>query len=254
MIARFFKPGSFKPGSGKPRSGKSSSGKPSSAKRRASESAWSKACLAAGAFATTLLLGACGLGLFDAGPAAHLYTLDPKPNLGDNDYPKADWQLTIEEPHASAGLDTPRIAVQRTPGQLDYYAGVAWTDRVPALVQTQLITAFENSRKIVAVARDMEGVRADYTLEIEIRHFEVVTGNDGPAARVSLVAKLVKMSARLIVASHVCDETQVATGDTLDLIVHAYDGALASCLQSIVGWTLETGAAPAPAAATTAPR
>jgi cholesterol transport system auxiliary component len=216
---------------------------PGSATRRAAVRIWTRRGLAAAAVAAALLVCGCDLSLFDAGPAAHLYTLDPKPNFDDNRFPKADWQLTIEEPHASAGLDTVRIAVQRTPLQLDYYAGVAWTDRVPALVQTQLIAAFESSRKIVAVARDMEALRADYILEIDIRHFEATIGSGNPAPRVTLVAKLVKMPGRQIVASHVCDETRIATGDTLDRIVPAYNDALARCLQSIVGWTLETGAA-----------
>ena len=70
------------------------------------------------------------------------------------DLPRVDWQLIIETPVAAAGLNTSRIALQRSPVTLEYYANANWTDVAPLMVQTLLIESFENSGKIVAVSRD----------------------------------------------------------------------------------------------------
>src|SRR3546814_7966625 len=83
------------------------------------------------------LLPGCGtLSLLPAPP--QLYTLTPK-NTFPADLPHVDWQLLVEQPVAAAGLDTVRIPLSQTPITLDYYAGVAWTDRAPSMVQRLLI-------------------------------------------------------------------------------------------------------------------
>jgi len=55
---------------------------------------------------------------------------------------------------------------------MDYYANSQWTDRVPLLLQSLLVEAFEKSGRIAAVGRETAGIRADYVLETEIRDFE----------------------------------------------------------------------------------
>lgn len=187
-----------------------------------------------------LLLGGCALLSAGGGPPVRLFTPHPKTSFAP-DLPKVDWQLAIDPPIAPASLDTVRIAVQKTPLELDYYANAAWADRVPSMVQTLLAASFENSGKIVGVGRMSATIRADFTLRTDIRDFEVQGDAAHPAARVRIVSKLIKMPEREIVADDTCDYDQPAAAGTLDAIVEAYNDVLGRCMRRIVEWTLRTG-------------
>ena len=75
-------------------------------------------------------------------------------SIFDPDLPSVYLQLAVEAPAAAANLNTGRIALALTPTSSDYYAKAAWTDRAPLMVQTRIVDSFENTRKIVAVARE----------------------------------------------------------------------------------------------------
>src|SRR5882672_1371954 len=120
------------------------------------------ACLA-------LALPACSLP--GAGEPPQLYTLTPKSTF-EPSLPKVEWQLIVERPVASSGLNSQRIALQRSPVMVDYFARANWTDTAPQLVQTLLIESFENTGKITAVTRETSQLRADYILQTELREFQ----------------------------------------------------------------------------------
>ena len=68
---------------------------------------------------------------------------------------------------------------------IDYFADGEWTDRAPLLVQTLLLESLENSRSINAIDRESVGLRADFILKSEIRHFEAVYDSpNGPPENV----------------------------------------------------------------------
>src|SRR5215469_9963104 len=83
-------------------------------------------------------------------------------------------RLVVDIPTASESLDTDRIALVRERTRFDYYANSLWTDRVPVLVQTLLVDAFENDGSIAEVARDARTVTPEYVLGTEVRQFEAV--------------------------------------------------------------------------------
>ena len=116
-----------------------------------------------------LTLAGCS-GLFGGGEPAHLYRLTPKSTYPPN-LPHRSVQLLINEPLAPAGLDKSRIALSRSAVSIDYFADSEWTDRAPLLVQTAILQSFENSRTVTAIDRETVGLRADFILETEIRHF-----------------------------------------------------------------------------------
>ena len=190
-----------------------------------------------------ILLAACSVRLPGEGPPPRLFTLEPKTTF-DTELPKVDWQLVVNPPQAPASLDTVHIALRKTPVELEYYANADWTDRVPSMVQTLLIESFENTGKIVAVGRQSIELRADYTLQTEIRHFEVEREGGAPAPHVRLLARLVKMPAREIVGERSCDYKTAAQSNTLESVVEAYNEVLGRCIRRIVEWTLTTGQAP----------
>ena len=146
--------------------------------------------------AFVLALAGCS-GLLGGGAPAHLYRLTPKSTYPPN-LPHPSVQLLVDVPLAPAGLDNSRIALSRSPISIDYFADSEWTDRAPLLVQTALLQSFENSKAITALDRESVGLRADFILRTEIRHFEAVyDSSDGPPeVWVAINVRLVNPSGR----------------------------------------------------------
>lgn len=196
---------------------------------------------AAGGLALTL--GGCSGSLLSRPTPPDLYTLTPKSTFSP-DLPTVDWQLLVREPVAPAGLDTPRIAISPDLIEIDYYAGVAWTDRAPAMVMTLLIESFHNTDRIIAVGRDGSGLRADYILQTELREFQAEPQPDGSTmVEARLNARLVRMPDRLIFASGSFPAlAQAASNQFFDVLV-AFDEALGDTMGDVVEWTLRNGEA-----------
>ena len=182
------------------------------------------------------------------GEPPDLFTLTPKTSFAP-DLPRVTWQLVVEEPTASGGLNSTRIARRSNPTELTYFAKAAWIDRAPAMVQTLLVESFENSKVIVAVGRKAIGLRSDFDLKSELREFqaEYDDGQGTPLIRVRLNAKLIKQPRRQIVASENFEATQRAAGPGMDAIIVAFDEALGKVLRNMVQWSLRNGQAAAEA-------
>ena len=186
-------------------------------------------------------MGGCSLSgmLTGDSPAPKLFVLSPKSTF-DSDLPYVKSQLVVETPVASEGLNTHRIALRESPLTLDYFAGARWTERVPLLVQTLLVESFENTNKIISVARQGIDLRADYVLKTELREFQAeYAGRSGaPDVWVRLNVKLVRMPARIIVASENFEARLPAGGATITDIVFAFDESLNKVLKKSVSWTM----------------
>jgi cholesterol transport system auxiliary component len=185
------------------------------------------------------LLAGCSL-FPGQGDPPQLYTLTPKSTFAP-DLPAVQWQLVVDPPVAAAGLNTTRIALQRTPVSLDYFARANWSDSAPNLVQTLLIESFENTGRIVAVARESVRLRPDYLLQTELREFNAEYYPDPalpPLVRARLIAKLVRVSDRAIIASTTVERTERAASNEMSAIAMAFDEALGGVLKRIVEWTL----------------
>src|SRR6185503_164227 len=189
------------------------------------------------AVAAAMLLGGCEL-IKAAEEPTDLYTITPKSTF-DPDMPAVFWQLSVEVPVASANVNTSRIAIAQSPTSSDYYAKTAWTDRAPLMVQTRIVDSFENSHKIIAVARESIGLRANYVLQSDLRNFEAMYFYGPlPIAHVRLVAKLVRMPDRQIIGVATFERCVKARADKVPKVVAAFDQALGSVMKRLVGWTL----------------
>lgn len=171
-----------------------------------------------------------------------LFTLTPKSTFPAG-LQAVNWQLLVESPIAAAALDTVRISVRRTPLRIEYFAAVAWTERAPRMVQTLLVESFENTGAITAVGRETFGLRADYVLKTELREFQIEDAGSGarPLARVRLVAKLVRMPRRLIVASRPFEALETAASRRFGDLVLALDAAAGDVMKDLVVWVLSEG-------------
>ncbi len=198
------------------------------------------ACLAA---ATVV----AGCELIDAATEPQdLYTVTPKSTFDPN-LPAVYWQLAVEVPAAASNLNTGRIAIAMTPTSSDYYANAAWTDRAPLMVQTRIVDSFENTRKIVAVARESIGIRSNYVLQADLRNFEALYYyGKPPIVRVRIIAKLVRMPDRQIISVGSFERCVRAGADSVPKVVQAFDQALGSVIKRLVAWTLRTPPAKPP--------
>ena len=187
-------------------------------------------------------------GLFAAGcsnivgppPAPKLYVLQPVLPRG---LPggKVEWALSIQAPEATSGLDSERIAILLPPSNMDYYADSAWADRLPALVQSALLEAFEASGRIDAVARDSDGVHADFMLSTDLRDFEarLDQAQGAPLAVVRIGARMVKSRSREI-AGYISASREVrASVNSVEAAVEALNTAFAGVLAQLVPWVLD---------------
>jgi cholesterol transport system auxiliary component len=167
-----------------------------------------------------------------------LYVLRPQftPSMGA----PVGWGLTVATPDAAASLDSPRMALTRSPTTMDYFADAAWTDRVPLLIQRMLVQAFDGTGRIVSVDRDTAGLETDYLLETEIRDFQARydSAEGPPLILVGIQAKLVRMPQREIAAGMFANQQAQAADNTIDSVVVAFNQAVGAAISQIVGWTL----------------
>jgi len=187
-----------------------------------------------------LLLAGCG-NLIGPSGTSQIYVLTPDLNVLPPGASVA-WQLVVAKPEAPQSLNTDRIALMRG-AILDYYADAVWNDVVPQLLQTTFVEAFEKSGRISAVAKDVAGIRADYILECEIRHFEARydTQDGAPTVVVDFSVKLLSAQRREIVATREVRNEAKASANSIVAAVSAFDIAMAKTLDETVRWVLETG-------------
>ena len=188
--------------------------------------------------AMTLLMAGCA-SLLGLPPSPHLYRVTPKSTYPAN-LPHLPTQILIDVPLAPAGLDSSRIALSRSAVSIDYFADSEWTERVPLLVQTALLESFENSGAIAAIDRESMGLRADFILKTEIRHFEALydSPNGAPEVWVAIIARLVNPSGRDIVAHASFERREHASANDVPSIISAFDEALGGVMKQIVVWTV----------------
>lgn len=193
------------------------------------------------AVALGLLLGGCDV-LPRVSERVKLYTLTPKTTY-DVALPQVDWQLVVETPTATGGLNTTRIVLQRSAFSVDYYADAAWTENAPQMVQNLLVESFESTRGIVGVGREAIGLRPDFYLRTDLREFGATYDQDegAPLVVVRINAKLVEMPERRIVAATTVERRERSPGTSFDEVMVAFDEALGSALKDIVTFTLVEG-------------
>lgn len=182
-------------------------------------------------------LAACS-GPLGGGSPPQLYTLSPVKEFPPN-LPKSNAQLLIEAPAAPGGLDSERIALMKSAISVDYFAGAAWTDRAPLLVQSLLVESFENTGKIAAIDRESLALRADYVLEPDLRDFTAIYGgSDVPTVRVRIGLKLVRLPEKQIVAQRTVSADAPAQQNSVPAVVEAFNTALHQVIGDAAAWTL----------------
>ncbi len=165
------------------------------------------------------------------------------------------WQLQVDRPVASLALDSARIAVLPTPGELQFYRGVAWSDPVPDLLQTLIVHAFEDSGRILGVARQGSGLASEYVLRVELRALQAEYREPGgpPLAVVDFGAQLVDAGSLQVLTARRFRAEHAAASTAVSDVVRALEQGLGEQIAQLRDWTLRAGeanaqgAGPAPA-------
>ncbi|WP_299897283.1 ABC-type transport auxiliary lipoprotein family protein [uncultured Ruegeria sp.] len=196
------------------------------------------------AILTFALVGGCaGLGtLKQAAKPNDLYLLTPKSTFSSA-LPRIQKQIVVEEPTATAAVNTDQIAIQPTPFQVQYLPRARWVDRAPLIVQTLLIESFENSSKVAAVGRSTVGLRADYVIAPDLREFQgivVADPENGDKIRIEvrMNIKVIDEYDDKIIASNSFQENVVAASDQTSDLIKAFDLALGRAMRDAVEWSI----------------
>ena len=201
------------------------------------------ACIAArglGALALTFALAACSA-LGGSKDAATIYSPDPRVQP-DPSWPTVEWQLSISHPEAARMVDSLRIAVRPSPGELQVYKGANWAKTPTEQLEDTVLRALEDSGKIRAVARQGSGIAADYKLVMDLRRYEAdYAGNAAPSATIEANVKLLHSPDQEVVASRTFLQAAPASSADVGSVTAAFSQALGRIGGEISGWTLSAG-------------
>ncbi len=180
-----------------------------------------------------LTLSACGGGLFTKAPPP-AYDL-----TAARQFPR--WQgaprgqLVVTEPSGVSALDTEKVVVRSTQGEISTLPGAQWSDRLPKLLQSRIVQSFENANRLRAVGKPGERLTVDYQLLVDLRAFQIAVG-DGTSAEVEFTAKIVADRSGRIVAAKVFRVSIPVGGTAAEPSMAALDDAFRRAVTELVLW------------------
>jgi cholesterol transport system auxiliary component len=148
-------------------------------------------------------------------------------------------QILVPEPTAVKMLDSEQVVVRVSPSEVQYLANSRWGDRLPRLVQSKLVEAFENSGRVGGVGKPGQGLAIDYQVVTDIRAFEVTTGGSR-VANVEISAKILNDRNGSVRAQSVFKGSSPVRGTENSDFIEALDRAYAKVGGEIVDWALKS--------------
>lgn len=177
-----------------------------------------------------LCLGLTGCALAGSRPPTTYDLVAPRSFAGAAK--PAPWQLVVYEPTAVHALETDRLMVRPRADQVSYYKGIAWSDRLPRLVQARMIETFQNSGAVRAVSSST----GQYALVTDLRAFQIDVSSGKAAAEIEIFAKLVNTSSGKVVATKGFSARVPATTDSPGDAIAALNQAFTEVLQDTTAW------------------
>lgn len=180
-----------------------------------------------------------GIGLAGCSSTATNDTFDLTGVASANGPAKRARQLLVPEPTALKALDSDSVLVRVSGTEIQYLSHAQWSDRLPRMVQSKLVQAFENSGKLGGVGKPGQGLAIDDQLVSDIRAFEISTGSSRQAI-VEISVKILNDRNGTVKAQKVFRATQPLSGSENRAFISALDRAFANVTTQIVDWTLAT--------------
>jgi len=146
-------------------------------------------------------------------------------------------QILIAAPSALKALDGENVVVRSGPNSISYLKGAQWADRLPSIVQSRFLQAFESTHRLGGVGRPGDGLAIDYQVISDIRTFDIdVTRGD--IAVVEIAIKVLNDKNGTVRATRVFQSTSPVSGAGNDAYIAALDRAFEDATGDIVAWTL----------------
>lgn len=141
-------------------------------------------------------------------------------------------QVLVPEPVVDRAYDTDRLLVRPRADEIAYFGGAQWSDRLPRLVQSRLVTALERSGRFRAAGRPGQGLAIDRQLVVEIRSFDYLSAE----RRVEVVLAVKTMDDRTgrVIATREHRAEAAVEGDTARAVVAGFDDAFGRVVGEIV--------------------
>lgn len=193
------------------------------------------------ALALPLLLGACSSLLNVQRTPFTIYS--PQYAGSRTEGAAVPWQLVVETPLASDTLATSRMLVMPSPGVIEVFPGARWSDTAPALLRDLAVRGFEDSGRIVGVGSAVSGLRADYSLALDLRAFQLEIADGAPRAAVRFQARLLDYTSNRVLAARAFVAEEPASGSDAASAFAAFQLALDRVVAELVDWTLASGTA-----------
>nr|WP_210001692.1 ABC-type transport auxiliary lipoprotein family protein [Phyllobacterium sp. 1468] len=146
-------------------------------------------------------------------------------------------QILIAAPSALKALDGENIVVRSGPNSISFLKGAQWADRLPNIVQSRLVQAFESTGRLGGVGRPGEGLAIDYQVISDIRTFNINVSS-GRIAIVEIAIKILNDKNGTVRAARVFRATSPVSGEGNASYIAALDRAFDSASSDIVTWTL----------------
>jgi cholesterol transport system auxiliary component len=146
-------------------------------------------------------------------------------------------QILIAAPSALKALDGENIVVRSGPNSISFLKGAQWADRLPNIVQSRLLQAFESTGRLGGVGRPGEGLAIDYQVISDIRTFNINVSS-GRIAIVEIAVKILNDKNGTVRSSRVFRATSPVSGEGNASYIAALDRAFDSAASDIVTWTL----------------
>ena len=147
-------------------------------------------------------------------------------------------QILIAEPSALKVHDGENIVIRTSAASVEFLGGAQWADRLPRIVQSRLVEAFQSTGRLGGVGKPGEGLAIDYQVVTEIRAFEIRV-DGAPRAQVRLFVKLLNDRNGVVLAAREFEST-VSLGSTSGngAYVAALDRAFSNATNELVNWGL----------------
>jgi cholesterol transport system auxiliary component len=129
-------------------------------------------------------------------------------------------------------LDTDRLMVRPAADQVSYYKGVAWSDRLPHLLQARMIETFQNSGAV----KSASATTGQYALVTDLRSFQIDVSSGKAAAEIEIFAKLVNLNTGKVIATKGFSARVPATTDSPTDAIAALNQGFTEVLQDTTTW------------------
>ena len=159
---------------------------------------------------------------------SHLYLLDAKPAIHPASA-KIDRVLAVTVPNAWPGFDTPQMAYQRVPHELEYFALHRWADTPAQMLKPLLARALEPEFR--AIVQAPGSASADLRLDTELIRLQQDFTTQPSRVEIVLRAQLIRD--KRVMATKQFNESEAAASDDPYGGVVAANRALQRILEQI---------------------